>query len=204
MPGLELRLGSLGSGDARADYRRDLIAHLRRHEGELADDVRERIDENPLRAFDSKHQPTRDVMAEAPTMLDALGSEDAEHLATVPRLLDQAGLDYRLDGTLVRGLDYYTRTVFEFHCGGLGAQSQVAGGGRYDDLVELVGGPPTPAADGPPGLSGSCSRSMPNHRRPGPKCSSRPPTGSGSAHSHSPPSFVTQACGRSSTSAGAA
>ncbi len=145
VPGLELRLGSLGSGDARADYRRDLIAHLRRHEGELADDVRERIDENPLRAFDSKHQPTRDVMAEAPTMLDALGSEDAEHLATVQRLLDQAGLDYRLDGTLVRGLDYYTRTVFEYHCGGLGAQSQVAGGGRYDDLVELVGGPPTPA-----------------------------------------------------------
>jgi histidyl-tRNA synthetase len=145
VPGLELRLGSLGSGDSRAEYRRELVAHLRRHEPELADDVRERIDENPLRAFDSKHQPTRDVMAEAPTMLDALGLEDAEHLATVQTLLDQAGIAYRLDGALVRGLDYYTRTVFEYHCGGLGAQSQVAGGGRYDGLVELVGGPPTPA-----------------------------------------------------------
>ncbi len=145
VPGLELRLGSLGSGDSRAQYRRELIAHLRRHEAKLADDVRERIDENPLRAFDSKHQSTRDVMAEAPSLLDALGPEDADHLATVQRLLEQAGIAYRLDGTLVRGLDYYTRTVFEYHCGGLGAQSQVAGGGRYDGLVELVGGPATPA-----------------------------------------------------------
>jgi histidyl-tRNA synthetase len=85
------------------------------------------------------------VMAGAPTILDRLDGEDAEHFATVRRLLDQAGLAYELDGTLVRGLDYYTRTVFEFHCGRLGAQSQVAGGGRYDALIELLGGPPTPA-----------------------------------------------------------
>jgi histidyl-tRNA synthetase len=84
-------------------------------------------------------------MAKAPTMLDRLDGEDAKHFAEVRRLLDQAGISYELDGTLVRGLDYYTRTVFEFHCGRLGAQSQVAGGGRYDGLIELLGGPPTPA-----------------------------------------------------------
>jgi histidyl-tRNA synthetase len=145
VPALTLRLGSLGSPEARAEYREELIAHLRRHEEELDKDVRERIDENPLRAFDSKHEGTRAVMAEAPTMLEQLGAEDAEHFATVQRLLEHAGIAYELDGTLVRGLDYYTRTVFEFHCGRLGAQSQVAGGGRYDGLIELLGGPATPA-----------------------------------------------------------
>ena len=78
-------------------------------------------------------------------MLERLDGEDAEHFATVRRLLEHAGIAYELDGTLVRGLDYYTRTVFEFHCGRLGAQSQVAGGGRYDGLIELLGGPATPA-----------------------------------------------------------
>jgi histidyl-tRNA synthetase len=144
VPGLELRLGSLGSPGARAAYRDELVAYLHRHESELAEDVRERIADNPLRAFDSKHEATRAVMAEAPTMLDRLDADDADHFTTVRRLLERAGIDYRLDGTLVRGLDYYTRTVFEFHSERLGAQSQVAGGGRYDGLVELLGGPATP------------------------------------------------------------
>jgi histidyl-tRNA synthetase len=145
VPELTLRLGSLGSLEARGSYRNELIAYLREHEEELARDVRERIDENPLRAFDSKDESTQRVMANAPTMLDRLDGEDAEHFAAVRRLLDQAGVSYELDGTLVRGLDYYTRTVFEFHCGRLGAQSQVAGGGRYDELIGLLGGPSTPA-----------------------------------------------------------
>ena len=145
VPALSLRLGSLGSWEARAEYREELAAHLRRHEDRLDEDVRERIDENPLRAFDSKHEGTRAVMAEAPTMLERLEGDDAEHFATVRRLLEHAGIAYELYGTLVRGLDYYTRTVFEFHCGALGAQSQVAGGGRYDGLIELLGGPATPA-----------------------------------------------------------
>jgi histidyl-tRNA synthetase len=85
-------------------------------------------------------------MAEAPTMLDRLEGEDAEHFATVRRLLDQAGIDYELDGRLVRGLDYYTRTVFEFECDRLGAQSGIGGGGRYDLLLEELGGPATPAS----------------------------------------------------------
>ncbi|HEY7150586.1 MAG TPA: histidine--tRNA ligase [Solirubrobacterales bacterium] len=145
VPALTLRIGSLGSPRARAEYREELIAHLRRHEDQLDEEVRERIDENPLRAFDSKHEGTRAVMAEAPTMLERLDAGDAEHFATLRRLLEHAGIEYELDGTLVRGLDYYTRTVFEFHCGRLGAQSQVAGGGRYDGLVALLGGPATPA-----------------------------------------------------------
>ena len=87
-----------------------------RARGRAGADVRERIDENPLRAFDSKDEGTRAVMAEAPTMLDRLEGEDAEHFEAVRRLLDEAGIAYELDGTLVRGLDYYTRTVFEFTC----------------------------------------------------------------------------------------
>ncbi|HEX2467865.1 MAG TPA: histidine--tRNA ligase [Solirubrobacterales bacterium] len=145
VPALELRLGSLGSVEARAAYREELRAYLRQHESGLSREVRERIDENPLRAFDAKDEGTQAVMANAPTMLDRLEAEDAEQFAAVRELLDQAGVDYSVDPTIVRGLDYYTRTVFEFHCGHLGAQSQVAGGGRYDGLIELLGGPPTPA-----------------------------------------------------------
>ncbi len=145
VPGVRLLLSSLGSPEARAGYREDLKGYLRSHESELSRDVRERIDANPLRAFDSDDEGTRAVMAGAPTMLDRLDGEDAEHFAEVRRLLDQAGVEYALDGTLVRGLDYYTRTVFEFTCDRLGAQSGIGGGGRYDGLVEELGGPPTPA-----------------------------------------------------------
>jgi histidyl-tRNA synthetase len=146
VPSLSLKLGSLGSPEARAAYREELIAFLRAHEGDLAEDVRERIDANPLRAFDSKDEGTRAVMAGAPTVLERLDEDDAEHFEEVRRLLDQAGVAYALDGTLVRGLDYYTRTVFAFESERLGAQSEVGGGGRYDRLVEQLGGPPTPAA----------------------------------------------------------
>jgi histidyl-tRNA synthetase len=146
VPALTLKLGSLGSPEARAAYREELIGFLRAHEGDLAEDVRERIDANPLRAFDSKDEGTRGVMAGAPTVLERLDKDDAEHFEEVRRLLDQAGIAYELDGTLVRGLDYYTRTVFAFESERLGAQSEVGGGGRYDRLVEELGGPPTPAA----------------------------------------------------------
>jgi histidyl-tRNA synthetase len=145
VPELTLKVSSLGSLESRGAYRNELIAYLRDHEDELDADVRERIDENPLRAFDSKDPGTQRVMAEAPKMLDHLVGEDAEHFETVKRLLDQAGIAYEVDATIVRGLDYYTRTVFEFHSTGLGAQSQVAGGGRYDELIALFGGPRTPA-----------------------------------------------------------
>jgi histidyl-tRNA synthetase len=142
--GLRLRLSSLGSRDSRAEYGERLREHLRAHEGELASEVRERINLNPLRAFDSEHAGTRAVMARAPRLLDFLDREDAAHFAEVRALLDEAGVAYEVDATLVRGLDYYTRTVFEFTSEELGAQSGVGGGGRYDGLVSQLGGPQTP------------------------------------------------------------
>ncbi|HYQ78217.1 MAG TPA: histidine--tRNA ligase [Solirubrobacterales bacterium] len=145
VPGVELRLGSLGSFEARRAYLEDLKAHLHAHEDELSGDVRERIDINPLRAFDSDHEGTRAVMASAPTLVGQLHGEDAEHFAEVRALLDAAGIAYVVDPTLVRGLDYYTRTIFSFVCDALGAQSEIGGGGRYDGLIEHLGGPATPA-----------------------------------------------------------
>jgi len=141
---IRLRLSSLGSPETRSDYREQLQAHLRANEGSLSEDVRDRIELNPLRAFDSDHPGTRAVMETAPRLLDHLSDEDAAHFAEVRELLDVAGVAYEVDSTLVRGLDYYTRTIFEFSSDALGAQSGVGGGGRYDRLVERLGGPPTP------------------------------------------------------------
>jgi histidyl-tRNA synthetase len=141
---LRLLLSSLGGPATRGAYLDELRDYLLAHEGELSEEVRARLDANPLRAFDSDHQGTRAVMAEAPRLLDRLEVGDAEHFEAVRGLLDDAGLTYELDPTLVRGLDYYTRTVFEFESGKLGAQRGVGGGGRYDGLVEELGGPPTP------------------------------------------------------------
>jgi histidyl-tRNA synthetase len=139
-----LRISSLGMPLNRLRYRDKLQEYLRAHEAQLADEVVARIELNPLRAFDSDHRGTREVMAAAPRLLDELDREDKEHFADVLALLDAAGLAYEVDTTLVRGLDYYTRTVFEFDSSQLGAQSGVGGGGRYDGLMEQIGGPPTP------------------------------------------------------------
>ena len=144
VPGLRLRLGSLGTPAGREGYRERLVAYLRGHEDRLSDEVRERIDLNPLRAFDSDHPGTREVMAGAPLLLDHLPADDTEHFHEVRALLDGAGVAYEVDPTLVRGLDYYSRTLFEFTSDALGAQSGVGGGGRYDGLAELIGGPATP------------------------------------------------------------
>ncbi|HMT04837.1 MAG TPA: histidine--tRNA ligase [Solirubrobacterales bacterium] len=145
VPGVELRIGSLGSHEARAGYLEELKSHLRARSGELSDDVRERIEINPLRAFDSDHEGTRAVMTEAPTLLEHLDEEDAAHFEQVKGLLGAASVEYTIDPTLVRGLDYYTRTIFSFVCDRLGAQSEIGGGGRYDGLIEQLGGPATPA-----------------------------------------------------------
>ncbi len=142
--GLRLRLTSLGSAESRREYRERLQAHLRANVDSLSEDVAERIELNPLRAFDSEHPGTRRVMESAPRLSQHLSAADAEHFAQVRELLDIAGVAYQLDDTLVRGLDYYTHTVFEFTSDALGAQSGVGGGGRYDGLVEQLGGPPTP------------------------------------------------------------
>jgi len=142
--GVRLRLSSLGGAAGRERYRARLQEHLRANEAALASEVRERIELNPLRAFDSTHEGTVAVMREAPLLLDELDAGDREHFAQVRALLDVAGVRYEVDPTLVRGLDYYTRTVFEFTSDALGAQSGVGGGGRYDGLVAQLGGPATP------------------------------------------------------------
>jgi histidyl-tRNA synthetase len=142
--GVRLRIGSLGTPETRRAYREELQAHLRAHEADLAEEVAARIDLNPLRAFDSDHRGTQAVMARAPRLLDRLADADREHFEAVRALLDDVGQGYEVDPTLVRGLDYYTRTVFEFSSDALGAQSGVGGGGRYDGLMEQIGGPPTP------------------------------------------------------------
>jgi len=141
---LRLRLSSLGSAQSRHDYRERLQAYLRENEASLSPEVRDRIELNPLRAFDADDPGTRSVMAGAPLLLEQLDAEDAAHFEHVRELLDVAGVAYEIDPTLVRGLDYYARTVFEFTSDALGAQSGVGGGGRYDGLVEQLGGPPTP------------------------------------------------------------
>ncbi|HUO75048.1 MAG TPA: histidine--tRNA ligase [Solirubrobacteraceae bacterium] len=141
-----LRLASLGSPETRNEYRAELTTYLRAHEAQLSEEVRNRIELNPMRAFDATDPRTREVMRGAPTLLERLAPDDAEHFAQVRALLDDAGLRYEIDPTLVRGLDYYTRTLFEFTSDALGAQSGVAGGGRYDRLIEQLDGPPTPAS----------------------------------------------------------
>ncbi len=165
---LELRLGSLGSPESRAAYRDELRSYLRSHESDLSKDVRERIDENPMRAFDAADDGTQAVMAEAPTMLERLDDADAEHFAEVRSLLDAAGVEYVVEPKLVRGLDYYTRTLFEFHSAELAAQSQVAGGGRYDRLIEELGGPPTPAMGWAAGIERIVLASSEAPERPSP------------------------------------
>jgi histidyl-tRNA synthetase len=139
----KLLLSSLGQPETRAAYRQELIDYLRAHEQELSPEVRSRIELNPMRAFDASDPRTRALMENAPKLLDRLDPDDKEHFETVMRLLDDAGVEYEIDPTLVRGLDYYTRTLFEFQSGALGAQSAVGGGGRYDRLIEQLDGPPT-------------------------------------------------------------
>jgi histidyl-tRNA synthetase len=142
--GVRLRIGSLGTPETRRAYRAELQEYLRAHEAELSREVAARIDLNPLRAFDADDAGTRRVMAGAPRLLQRLDDPDREHFEAVKQLLDAVGQAYEVDDTLVRGLDYYTRTVFEFTSDALGAQSGVGGGGRYDGLIEEIGGPHTP------------------------------------------------------------
>ncbi len=150
--GTRLRLASLGQPETRGAYREELTAYLHAHEAELSAEVRARIDLNPMRAFDATDPGTNAVMARAPKLLERLAPDDHEHFEAVKLLLDAADIAYELDPTLVRGLDYYTRTVFEFTSDALGAQSGVGGGGRYDRLIEQLGGHSTPGIGWAAGL----------------------------------------------------
>jgi histidyl-tRNA synthetase len=142
---LELQLNSLGSGASRAAYRAALVAYLERYRSELDDDSQRRLDTNPLRILDSKVARTREILGDAPVLADYLDAESRDHFAGLCQLLEAAGIRYSVNHRLVRGLDYYGKTVFEWVSDRLGAQATACAGGRYDGLVEQLGGEPTPA-----------------------------------------------------------
>jgi histidyl-tRNA synthetase len=136
-----VHLNNLGDAQTRQAYVPELRAYLRKHGGELDPDSLARMDTNPLRTFDSKHEGTQAVLAEAPRITSFLSEEASAHLATVREGLEALGVPYEIDDGLVRGLDYYTMTVFEAKSGALGAQDTVGAGGRYNGLVSDLGGP---------------------------------------------------------------
>jgi histidyl-tRNA synthetase len=142
---ISLQLNSIGDANCRPKYRKALIEYLQANADKLAEIDRERIVSNPMRVLDSKEPKTVAVLGEAPQTLNYLCEECQTHFAGVLEYLDDLGVAYELNPLLVRGLDYYTRTVFEFYGEREGAQSSLGGGGRYDLLVELLGGQPTPA-----------------------------------------------------------
>ena len=142
---VRLELNTLGTLEARKNYREALLEYLSRFEQELDEDSRNRLSVNPLRILDSKDRRTQEIVADAPVLQDYLDTESAEHFETLKSILDAAGISYVVNPRLVRGLDYYSRTVFEWITDSLGAQGTVCGGGRYDALVEMLGGKPTPA-----------------------------------------------------------
>ncbi len=142
---MTVRLNSVGDDVCRPRYREALLAHFRPHLAELSADSQSRLERNPLRILDSKSPADAPFVATAPAFLDTLCDECRAHFDGVRRYLDELGIAYEVDPRIVRGLDYYTRTVFEITSTALGAQSTVCGGGRYDGLVSSLGGPPTPA-----------------------------------------------------------
>jgi histidyl-tRNA synthetase len=145
LDGIALSLNSIGDPDERRAHRAALIEYFERHAAALDDDAKRRLHANPLRILDSKNPAMQAIVAGAPRLLDRLGSESRAHFDALCALLDDAGVRYTVNPRLVRGLDYYNRTVFEWVTDALGAQGTVAGGGRYDGLFAELGGKPTPA-----------------------------------------------------------
>lgn len=141
-----LEINSLGSSQARKKYREKLIAYLQQYEDRLDNEAKQRLQTNPLRILDSKNPEMQEVIQNAPSLLEHLDAESAEHFLQLQKLLDAANIQYTINPRLVRGLDYYSKTVFEWVAEGLGAQATICAGGRYDGLVEQLGGKPCPAA----------------------------------------------------------
>ncbi|ABE60201.1 MULTISPECIES: histidine--tRNA ligase [Chromohalobacter] len=144
MPHVRLELNSLGSSEARAAYRDALVAYFEAHAEVLDEDSRRRLTSNPLRILDSKNPDMAEMLEAAPRLMDHLDDESRAHFEQLTAMLDAAGIDYVINPRLVRGLDYYSRTVFEWTTQALGSQGTVCAGGRYDGLVEQLGGKPTP------------------------------------------------------------
>ncbi len=142
---IHLQINSLGSVESRANYRQQLVAYLTERQQELDEDSQRRLFTNPMRILDSKNPAMQDLIQHAPKMIDYLDSESANHFETLQQYLKATGLRFSINPCLVRGLDYYTKTVFEWVTTDLGAQGTVCAGGRYDGLIEQLGGQPTPA-----------------------------------------------------------
>ncbi len=142
---LTLEINSLGTAESRTRYRETLVKYFSGVKSQLDEDSIRRLDQNPLRILDSKNPEMQDIVAAAPVMIDFLDEESTEHFQALKALLDAAGVAYTVNPRLVRGLDYYSRTVFEWVTDALGSQGAVCSGGRYDGLVEKLGGRPTPA-----------------------------------------------------------
>ena len=145
LSGIRLQLNCLGSTEERFAYRKSLVRYLEEHQTDLDEDSRRRLRTNPLRVLDSKNPAMQQLIAGAPRLLDALGGESLKHFEGVQAILKDAGLQYDFNPRLVRGLDYYNLTVFEWVTDKLGAQGTVCAGGRYDGLFEQIGAKPTPA-----------------------------------------------------------
>lgn len=152
LQGLELALNSVGCPKCRAEYRKALQDYFRPHLDDLCEDCRDRFERSPLRILDCKVDAEKPYMADAPKITDYLCDDCRNHFEQVQACLRAVGVDFMLDPRLVRGLDYYTKTAFEIKYPPLGAQSAVAGGGRYDGLIEEIGGKPTPAVGFATGL----------------------------------------------------
>ncbi|WP_428608259.1 histidine--tRNA ligase [Sedimenticola sp.] len=145
LDGLELQINTLGTPEERSVYREQLVAYLTEHQAQLDEDSLRRLGSNPLRILDSKNPAMCELIAGAPSLMDYLGDESRAHFDSLCAGLDAASVPYVVNTRLVRGLDYYARTVFEWVTDRLGAQGTVCAGGRYDGLVEQLGGKPTPA-----------------------------------------------------------
>lgn len=144
LTGLTLKLNSIGSPECRSDYRNALRDFLKPHFNDLSETSQKRFENNPMRILDTKIPHEIEILKEAPNISDSLTAEDKAHFEEVCSLLDAMGIQYLIESNLVRGLDYYTRTTFEITSTELGAQDAICGGGRYDGLVETLGGKPTP------------------------------------------------------------
>lgn len=143
--GLSLEINSIGCKECRPKYHAALRDYFRQHESELCDTCRDRLERNPMRILDCKSPVCSEIAAKAPTVLDYICEDCREHFEGVKSCLDAVGIQYKVNPQIVRGLDYYTRTVFEFVSNDIGAQGTVCGGGRYDGLIEELGGQPTPS-----------------------------------------------------------
>lgn len=141
---LSLKLNSLGSGECREHYRNALRSFIEPFINDLSETSQKRLETNPLRILDTKDPKEQELLKDAPSISDHWTQDDKDHFSQVQNFLKAVNIPFELDERMVRGLDYYTRTTFEFIAGGLGAQDAICGGGRYDGLVEKLGGKPTP------------------------------------------------------------